>query len=172
MSKGVIFIGDRFLNGQVEIMTKFLMFTCSLSLGFVFFAVLMNAKSCDSKNSDASQRVSSAGDKLAKGVWGGQHIRFEVSDNGVDIEFDCAHGAIKQAIVLDSQGKFDVGGMYAAEHGGPVRRDEESNERAVHYAGTVQGDQLTLAISDPKTNEDIGSFTLTKGNEGRIRKCK
>lgn len=110
--------------------------------------------------------------KLANGVWGGQHIRFEVTDKGAVIEFDCANGTIDVPITLDDKGGFDVKGKFAAEHAGPTRRDEEDNGRAVRYVGRVSDKELTLAISDLSTKENLGSFTLTHGNEGRLMKCR
>ena len=31
---------------------------------------------------------------LPNGVWGGEHIRMDVTDSGADIEFDCARGTV------------------------------------------------------------------------------
>jgi hypothetical protein len=98
--------------------------------------------------------------KLATGVWGGQHARVEVTGKGAAIEFDCANGTI------------DVKGKFAAEHGGPVRQEEEGNNRAVRYIGRVKDKELTLTISDLNTKENLGTFTLTLGNEGRLMKCR
>jgi len=111
-------------------------------------------------------------DKLAAGVWGGQHIRAEVTESGADIEFDCAHGAIVQPIVLDGKGGFDLKGKFAPEHAGPIRRDQEDNSRSVRYVGKVKGEELTLTISDLNTKESLGDFTLTHGSDGRLMKCR
>lgn len=111
-------------------------------------------------------------DKLATGVWGGDHIRAEVTDKGAEIEFDCAHGTIAEAIVPDGKGGFDVSGKFAPQHGGPVRDNEDSKGISVRYVGRVQDSELTLTIINTDTKETIGEFTLTHGNEGRIRKCR
>src|SRR5215510_5632024 len=147
-------------------MTKLLLLAFPMTMGLLVLTFLIDAQSCGSKSSGTNKGSPSVTDKLANGVWGGQHIHFDVTDNGASIEFDCAHGAIKQPIVLDAAGKFDVPGSYTAEHGGPVRRYEESTERAVRYTGSVQGEQMSLAISDAKTDESIAKFTLTRGKEG------
>jgi hypothetical protein len=110
--------------------------------------------------------------KLPVGIWGGEHIHAEVTESGVEIEFDCAHGAIPNRIMLDSQGRFNVRGKFTPERGGPIRRDEESNDRAVQYVGTVKEKEMTLTISDANTKEVLGNFTLRHGTEGRIRKCR
>lgn len=111
-------------------------------------------------------------DRLAIGIWGGEHIRLEVTDSGADIEFDCAHGSIDQLIALDSRGSFDVKGKYTPQHGGPIRRDEESNDRLVRYVGLVKDQELTLTISNDNPKETIGTFTLTHGSEGSVMKCR
>ena len=111
-------------------------------------------------------------DRLATGIWGGEHIRVEVTDSGADIEFDCAHGSIDQPIVLDSTGTFDVKGKYTPQHGGPIRSDEANNDRVVRYVGMVKDQELTLTISSDNPKETIGTFTLTHGNEGKVMKCR
>jgi hypothetical protein len=110
-------------------------------------------------------------DKLPAGVWGGQHVRADVNEAGAVLEFDCARGSIAQAIVLDGSGKFDLPGKFAAEHAGPIRRDEENNDRGVRYSGSVKDQEMTLTITDTKTKEVIGTFTLKHGSEGRLMKC-
>ena len=68
-------------------------------------------------------------------------------------------------MVLDNQGRFNVNGTFAPEHGGPVRCDEKSNARSVRYAGNVEDQEMT------RTKELIGPFTLSHGSEGRLMKC-
>ena len=109
-------------------------------------------------------------DRLSTGVWGGEHIRAEVTESGADIEFDCAHGNIRLAIVLDAKGGFDVNGKYEAQHGGPIR-DDEDNSLTVRYIGHVKGKKLSLTITNPNSNEAMGHYTLTHGSEGLVRKC-
>lgn len=126
---------------------------------------------CSSSNANPDMTTSPKDKKLPTGVWGGQHINAEVTDSGVLIEFDCAHGSIPTRVMLDAQGRFNVRGRFAAERGGPVRNDEGRNDRAVQYAGTVKEKEMTLTISDSNTKEEIGTFTLRHGTQGRIRKC-
>ena len=137
--------------------------------------VLAQGDSCDMNGvnpKNSNMKTTAAQDKLATGVWGGQHVRVEVSESGAQFEFDCAHGSISQSVKLDSNGKFDVAGKFAPEHAGPVLRDEESNERAVRYAGQVNQEQMTLTISDAATKEMIGTFELKHGSESRLMKCR
>ena len=111
-------------------------------------------------------------DRLANGVWGGAHIRMEVTDSGADIEYDCAHSTVDEPIVLDSEGNFDVKGKYSPQHGGPIRKDEESNDFIVNYSGHASGKELSLTITNPDKKETIGTFTLSQGSEGRVMKCR
>ncbi len=60
---------------------------------------------------------------VPNGVWGGEHIRMDVTDSGADIEFDCARGSISQRLVLDAQGRFKLQGTYKAETPAVVRKN-------------------------------------------------
>ena len=79
---------------------------------------------------------------------------------------------IDQPICLDDKGSFDVKGRFATQHGGPIRKDEESNDRLVRYVGKVKDQELALTISAVNTKNAIGNFTLIHRNEGRLMKCR
>ncbi|MBV9927596.1 MAG: hypothetical protein JOZ96_21440 [Acidobacteria bacterium] len=111
-------------------------------------------------------------EKLASGMWGGQHVRMDVTEGGVALEFDCASGEIERPLALDAEGRFDVGGKFYAQHGGPVRRDEEAHARAARYRGRVRGETLTLTVTLSEPEEDAGTFTLTRGQEVPLTKCR
>ena len=143
----------------------------------LFVSVIAQDRSCHARqtgsgNANSEMRSTLKNDKLPAGVWGGQHVRADVTEAGAAFEFDCAHGSIAQAIVLDGSGKFDLPGKFATEHAGPVLRDEESNDRGARYSGTVQDQEMTLTITDTNTKEVIGTFTLKRGSEGRLMKCR
>src|SRR5258706_1322261 len=138
----------------------------------LLFTIPGDRSACGTKGGAVNKTPFENNDKLATGVWGGDHIRAEVTEGGAQIEFDCAHGAIEQAIVLNGKGGFDVPGKYAPQHGGPVRDDEESKAMSVHYVGTMRGSELSLTITNADTKESIGEYTLTQGNEGRVMKCR
>src|SRR6267143_6824338 len=93
------------------------------------------AGSCRDMHGASNRTSVQKSDRLANGVWGGVHIRVEVTDSGADIEYDCAHSTIDEAIVPDSEGNFDVKGKYLPHHGGPIRKDEENNGTIVRYVG-------------------------------------
>jgi hypothetical protein len=123
-------------------------------------------------NANTNVAASPAPDKLQAGVWGGEHVRAEITEAGAQFEFDCANGRVARTIVLDSHGRFDLTGTFSAEHGGPVQRDETGNSRAVRYSGAVKDNEMTLTITASDTKEEIGSYTLKHGNDGRVRKCR
>ncbi len=137
---------------------------------FLVLALSGHGTSCNSRTTANSGSAAST-QELARGVWGGQHVRAEINDRGAEIEFDCAQGSIPQKILIDGSGRFDVEGSFIAQHGGPVR-DDENNSRPVRYRGSVSDKEMELTIFDPKTKEIIGTFTLRLGNEGRVMKCR
>ena len=107
---------------------------------------------------------------MAKGTWGGEHANLELSENSAEVEFDCAHGHIGQAITLDKHGDFDAAGTFTPEHGGPVRRDENTPSVPARYSGHVVGDTLSLTVTLAK--ENVGTFTLTRGSRPNLKKCR
>lgn len=106
-----------------------------------------------------------------KGTWGAQGISMEVTESGAEIGYDCAHGSITEKIVLDGQGHFTARGRHVREHGGPIREGEEQNGQPATYRGSVSGDHMTLTVTLSDSNETVGTFTLTHGTNGRLRRC-
>ena len=107
-----------------------------------------------------------------KGSWGGDHISLEISDSGGALEYDCAHGAIKEKISPDANGRFSVKGTHTKESHGPVRAGSEPRDLAATYDGTVTGDSMELTVKIDETGECVGTFTLTRGAAGKIYKCR
>ena len=138
----------------------------------LLFTILGDRSACATRGGSSSRTSVDRNDRLATGVWGGDHIRAEVTDRGAEIEFDCAHGVIAEAIALNTKGGFDVPGKYAPEHGGPVRDNETSKGISVRYVGSLRDSEISLAIINADTKETIGTFTLTHGNDGRVMKCR
>jgi len=144
-----------------------------MKIGMILLAFWLFApgSSCRSASAPGSPTLGQE-ERLNAGVWGGQHIRAEVTERGAEIEFDCARGSIPAQITLNCSHQFDVSGTFSPEHGGPVRDNETSTGRPVRYKGTLAQEELTLTISDVNTKEVIGTFTLKFGNEGRLMKCR
>jgi hypothetical protein len=108
-------------------------------------------------------------DAVATGAWGGEHIVLKVSEKGADVEFDCAHGQVTQPITLDKRGDFDAAGTFTPEHGGPVRRDENTPSASARYSGHVDGDTMSLTVTLGK--ETVGIYALIRGSRPRLTKC-
>lgn len=105
------------------------------------------------------------------GTWGGARIRLDVTDDGATVEYDCAHGSIDARLTLDSEGRFDARGTFVRE-GGSIRVGINRVVRPARYEGRVSGDELSLTVTLTDTSQPVGSYTLTRGSEGRLRKCR
>lgn len=107
----------------------------------------------------------------ASEIWGGRGVTMRMTAEGATLEFDCAHGNIAQAIKPDAQGEFTASGTYTAERGGPVQKANPASDKPATYHGTIKGDsmQLVIKLSD---NETLPSLTLTRGNAGRLVRCR
>lgn len=122
-------------------------------------------------NSPPANQSTKAMKTPIKGSWGGTDIALEVTAEGVDITFSCAHGHIDDAIAADSHGSFSVKGTYVREHGGPIRSDETVNARSATYKGNITGEKMTLTVTFADGTEDIGPFNLEHGKEARLHRC-
>ncbi len=108
---------------------------------------------------------------VPEGPWGGAGIRLQVTKHGAEIEYDCARGTISEPLSLDAEGRFQAMGSHSRDRPGPIRLGESSNAQAASFAGQVKGETMTLEVTLTAKSENIGSFTLTRGSEGRLRKC-
>jgi hypothetical protein len=129
-----------------------------------------NLKEVEKEKPPVNEDASSEGART--GMWSGDHISLEVTTGGAKVEFDCAHGSIKERLVLGAGGRFNVAGDFVQERGGPVREGEESDSRRARYAGTVEGKTMTLTVTLTENNEKLGTFTLTHGREPMLTKCR
>ena len=111
-------------------------------------------------------------DALTQGVWGGEHIRFEVTERGANVEYDCAHGTVEGRIVVDRRGRFSVKGMHYEEHGGPSRAGEEEVAYPVRLSGVVGGSLMKLTVTRAGTRRVVGTFSLARDREANLVKCR
>ncbi len=104
-------------------------------------------------------------------IWGGEHVRMEITKSGATLDFDCAHGTVTQA--LPPSGKFSLKGTFTPERGGPTRDDAPPTVNAT-YSGAIAGDSMTLRIVLANSDKDQAplEYRLTKGNRGNVRKCR
>ncbi len=56
------------------------------------------------------------------------------------------------------------------ERGGPIRADDEPNGHPATYTGSIKGNTMTLTLKVGDSDEE--TFTLEKGKEGELFKCK
>ena len=109
--------------------------------------------------------------RVAVGTWGGQHVRMEVAASSATLEYDCANGTITGPLTIDRRGRFSWRGTHTREHGGPIRVDEKTNSRPARYTGSTDGKKITLTVTLTDTNETVGTYTLVRGQQGRVFKC-
>lgn len=110
--------------------------------------------------------------QVAEGLWGGAHLRLNVNNDGASLEFDCAHGQIGAPFETDSEGRFDLPGTYTREGPGPIRIGREPSARPARYAGRVEGARMTLSVRLEGSDKPLSDYTLTRGDEGRVVKCR
>jgi hypothetical protein len=108
--------------------------------------------------------------RIAPGLWGGQHISINVGPKYAKIEYDCASGVINGPLVVDAAGHFSLRGTHSRERGGPVRAGDNPPEHPATYTGTIKGNTMTLTLKVNDSDEE--TFTLEKGKPGELFKCK
>ena len=108
--------------------------------------------------------------RIPTGVWGGQHISIEVGEKSATIEYDCASGVIDGPLVVDKYGNFKLRGTHKIERGGPISPDDTSKGQPASYTGSIKGNTMTLILK--VGDSDAETFTLEKGKEGELVKCK
>lgn len=95
----------------------------------------------------------------------------QVTDQGAEVEYDCAHGKILEPLSLDSAGRFKAKGIHVLDGPGPARQGVDPENQPANFSGDVKGKTMTLEVTLAGTSEPVGTFTLTQGSEGRLRKC-
>jgi hypothetical protein len=108
--------------------------------------------------------------RIPIGAWGGDHIRLEVGEKSASVEYDCAHGTIEGPLTVDSNGRFSLRGTHTPERGGPIRADEQPRAQPARFVGSVSGNKMTLILK--LEGEEEETFTLEKGKEANLFKCK
>jgi hypothetical protein len=109
--------------------------------------------------------------RIASGVWGGQHINIKVGAKSATIEHDCASGVIDGPLVVDSSGNFKLRGTHSMQRGGPTRSDEQPRKIPATYTGSIKGNVMTLTLKlDDSSDEE--TFTLERGKDGDLFRCK
>jgi hypothetical protein len=120
----------------------------------------------------ASLAYSKEMQRIADGVWGGQHIQVDVSSESAKVEFDCAHGTIEGPLTVDANGDFSWRGTFARERGGPITSDDKDLSQPAVYSGSIKEQTMTMAVRLASEKEPLDTFVLTRGKAGQIRKCR
>ena len=108
--------------------------------------------------------------RIPAGNWGGQHINMKVGAKSATIEYDCASGVIQGPLVVDRDGNFNLRGTHRMQRGGPLRADETPQDHPATYTGSIKGNTMTLNLK--LSDSDVETFTLEKGKEGDLFRCK
>ena len=106
---------------------------------------------------------------IPDGAWGAPHIRVQVENGSATIEYDCAHGTITGPLKLDSKGRFSLLGRFVGE-GGPTRLGDQG--RPARFTGWTDGKKMTLTVALVDNNQTLNTYTLTRGESGKLWKCK
>jgi len=104
-------------------------------------------------------------------VWGGEHVKLEITPEGPTLVFDCATGTIAKPLRVDAQGDFKTTGTFTRERPGPVMRDGNPAVVAT-YSGSVQNGTMKLTITSSAGGENFGDYVLVQGKPGHVVKCR
>lgn len=109
---------------------------------------------------------------VALGKWGGTGVEFVVGKNDVTIEYDCASGTIPGQLKTDRRGNFKVAGFHKYGPFGALRVNLQPKPLPARYEGKVTGRTLKYKVILTDTGEVVGEYTVGRGTEPRIRKCR
>jgi hypothetical protein len=118
-----------------------------------------------------SPRSAAESRPMAPGLWGGDHVRMTIDRAGARLEYDCADSTIDQPIILDAKGRFTAKGSYSPAHGGPSRDGQAAAGRA-RYVGEVRANTMKLTVTIENATEPVGVFTLKRGDDPLLTKCR
>jgi hypothetical protein len=140
--------------------------------GFCVFSLIMLALwqngSCGNGKTNMTAQIQ---DRVATGSWGGENVQMDVTEDGARLRFSCAHGSIEQTITLDAEGRFSANGTLVAEAMGPLREDNPPKSQPAVFSGTVKDQDMTLTVTLAEAKEKAGTYSLTHGKSGRVKRC-
>lgn len=115
--------------------------------------------------------MSSLQRRVANGLWGGRNVQLDVTEDGASVRFSCAHGKIEQPLTLDADGRFSAKGTFVAEGMGPTHEDNPPQSRPAVFKGGVRDGTMTLTVTVADAKDEGGTFELTQGQPGHLRRC-
>ena len=139
---------------------------------FLFSCLLLSAACAGAASAPENGATGSGATAVPDGRWGGEHAALEASAAGATIRFDCAHGSTSARLTLDREGRFDLAGDFVKEHGGPIRKNEAEDRRRARYRGRVKDGTMTLTVEVEGESAPIGPFTLERGSDGHVVRCR
>jgi len=101
------------------------------------------------------------------GTWGGDDAGLIVSATEVHAHIGCTNGNVDRSIPVDSEGRFDVAGLYNVD-AYPVDRGIVHPAR---FFGRTDGRTLTLAVRLTDTGQTLGPVELRLGREPSMGIC-
>ena len=134
----------------------------------LFLLTLWQSGSC---RSGKMETMSSVQQRVANGLWGGQNVQLDVTEDGASVRFSCAHGKIEQQLTLDAEGRFSAKGTFVAEAMGPTHEDNPPKSQPAVFSGIVRDGSMKLTLTVTDAKEEGGTFELTQGQPGHIRRC-
>jgi hypothetical protein len=96
------------------------------------------------------------------GVWGGDHIRVEVSDFQVRVTGRCFEGFTEETVQLDATGRFDLAGQLFTFIG------PAGLPHPARYSGSIAGNVMTLVITPTDSKSSLGPFVLVFGDDVHV----
>jgi hypothetical protein len=108
---------------------------------------------------------------VSRGLWGGTGMNLTVAAAGATIELDCATVEIGKQLRMKRNGSFEAQGSMTRSGPGPIRIDHQPKPVPVVLKGTVSGKTIKVSVTDADSGEELGSYSLTKGVTGRLRRC-
>ena len=106
-------------------------------------------------------------DRVPAGTWGGDDAGLIVRAEGAHAHVGCTNGDVTGEIPLDSEGRFDVPGIYNVD-AFPVDRGIRHPAR---LAGRTDGRTLTFTVRLTDTGQTLTSGELVLGREPRMQNC-
>ncbi len=105
------------------------------------------------------------------GLWGGQGVQLNVTENSADFEFDCAFANIKSKLKTADNEVVEQFGTYTYEHGGPIKIDEKPDVHPARFAGTIEKDSMKLSITILDQKRPDISLKMKRNTKGLVYKC-
>lgn len=108
---------------------------------------------------------------MRKGVWGGTGIELVIGENEIRIEFDCAEGLIKEKFAAGADGNFIFKGFYKYQMR-VIRPGFVPKPLPADFQGKVSGSTMRVKVMLSESGEIVGEYVLTRGQSGKISKCR